>query len=653
MAKAGYVKERAINLVADRSRRPRRARVGRRRFYGIAVGVLAIGVFIFLAIPTWGLVRHAQAGRAALEEAQTRVSEQKFREANDQLHRALEELQEAQRSLRVLSRVAWLPGFGRQVKATENLLTSGIEASGAVLTLSAEADRISQPFQQEGEVSLAAITPEEKKEILESLSSMEPTIQEARQKARAAVQSLEPIPSGGLIGPLAHAVQQAREKLPLLERGLEQSLPIVRYLPAMLGYPNPRTYLFLLQNTSELRPTGGFIGTYGVVTFKDGEITSFFTDNTYNLDEPAKDFLNVQPPPPLQKYLFAERWFLRDSNWSPDFPTSARNALRFYDLEKQAAQGLDGVIAVTPAFIASLLKVTGPVSVNGLEFSHENLVEVLEYQVQVGFYRQGIPTSERKEIIGILAETLFERLLTTPQSKWDELVTTVVDHVKQKHILAYANDPDEEALIQDVGWGGELRDRPGDFLMIVDANLASLKSDPGVKRSISITLVPDGTSLMANVQITYNNEGYFGWKTTRYRTYSRVYVPLGSELLESQGFLTNDKLHGGKAVGATTEEDLGRTVFVGFTAVEPQEQKTLLLKYRLPQSLAEAFNKGRYQFFIQKQAGADAHRFLLDIALPGPLQSYSPQEGMTEERDHLRYETQLSEDRRVEVSFTP
>ena len=39
------------------------------------------------------------------------------------------------------------------------------------------------------------------------------------------------------------------------------------------------------------------------------------------------------PPEPLKKYLRVPSWYMRDSNWSPDFAVSAMNVEKFYRLE--------------------------------------------------------------------------------------------------------------------------------------------------------------------------------------------------------------------------------------------------------------------------------------------------------------------------------
>ncbi|MFA5318027.1 MAG: DUF4012 domain-containing protein [Patescibacteria group bacterium] len=121
---------------------------------------------------------------------------------------------------------------------------------------------------------------------------------------------------------------------------------IINLLHSLLFEEQEQVYLILLQNNTELRPTGGFIGNYGILKIKEGRITSLYIDDIYNLDKLAEEKLEIIPPEPLRKYFNRERWFLRDINWSPDFSISAHRAWAMYLLEG-GQEKIDGIIAVT------------------------------------------------------------------------------------------------------------------------------------------------------------------------------------------------------------------------------------------------------------------------------------------------------------------
>ncbi len=643
----------SMDFLALRRKRARKRRMIRR------LGILLLVIVVVLGVPSLvyasrirSVYRLGMEGKHDLGNAKAALLAQDFPAASKHLQSASNHLHDAVAAMTRLGGLKVLPILGNQVRAMNGILVVGAQAATAAQSLTELAARVTMPIQKNGHTTFASISVKEKREMLELVSTTEPELQGAKAELDLAVAALETIPRRGLLGPLATLSDELRTQLPAAGKTVEQTIPLVRVLPAMLGYPSARSYLFLLQNNTELRPTGGFIGTYGVLNVKDGDIANFLTDNVYNLDKPAEAYLNIAPPAPLKKYLYADRYFLRDANWSPDFPTAAKNVLHFYDLEKRGHPPIDGVIAVTPTFISSLMQLTGPITIDGLTFTDENLVDMLQEQVEKGFLRQGIPESERKEIIGTLSKVLFDKLLKLPTSKLQDVLKTFEENVREKHLLLYFRDEEEQTRSRDLKWSGELQTTDDDFVMVVDANLASLKSDPGVQRGLSYSVTRDGESLIASLSISYDNQGTFNWKSTRYRTYTRVYVPKGSELLSASGYLTNDKTKGGRETQPTVEEELGKTVLAGFTAIEPKEQKTLTLQYRLPAALAERFKNGTYELHVQKQPGTTAHGLTLDISTQSRLQSYSPQD-CSSESGHLRCTMDLRQDRAFTLQFQP
>ena len=80
----------------------------------------------------------------------------------------------------------------------------------------------------------------------------------------------------------------------------------------------------------------------------------------------------------------------------------------------------------------------------------------------------------------------------------------------------------------------------------------------------------------------------------------RVYVPKGSELLESKG----------SEIKVEAKEDLGKTYFESFITVRPQGKATLELKYKLPFRLGKGSS---YALLIQKQPGTEGHDYTVRV----------------------------------------
>lgn len=592
-------------------------------------------------------------GKEDFVKAQGAIGAQDFSGAGKALGTAYSKFNQAKDDFNKLKRFQFLPVLGSQIKAIDNLLIAGIELSSGFQQLAQIGETIFAPLKRDSSVSLATISPEETRVILQGLSESPPLLREAKVKIDRAVQAIENIPPKGLLGPVRSVTDPLKEQLPTIKKSLDLAIPAAEAIPQIAGYPQEKTYLFLLQNNTEMRPTGGFIGTYGIIKLKDGDITLFQTDNIYNIDNKVKDVLIELPPWPLQKYLNAEKWFLRDSNWSPDFPTTAQKAEWFYHQEGGAEANFDGVIAVTPTFIQSLLGLIGEIKVNGITFTEANFVETLQYQVEKGFYREGLSDAERKEVIGVLASKLMDAILGLPSTRWADLWQTFQKDVTAKHILIYLKDEDLENLVKDQGWGGEIKYVTGDYFLVVDANMASLKSDPGVKRTINYTLTEnDAGELLAKINIHYDNQGAFDWKSTRLRTYTRVYVPKGSELIESQGTMENDRLHGGRPGEVEVIEENNKTRFGAFISIEPQEQGDLTFSYKLPPYVRDLVKNKKYTLYAQKQAGTPAYNLNATLEFKGKIDSFAPIDNSQQDgQNKITFNTDLQEDREFTIIF--
>ena len=126
------------------------------------------------------------------------------------------------------------------------------------------------------------------------------------------------------------------------------------------GRGNAKTYLLLLQNNTELRPGGGFIGNYGLLKFEEGKLKEITVEDVYTADGQLKE--QIESPKQLAQLLTVDNFYLRDSNWSGDFEVNADLARDF--LKKETGADVDGVIAVDLTFVANLLKATGPVKLS-------------------------------------------------------------------------------------------------------------------------------------------------------------------------------------------------------------------------------------------------------------------------------------------------
>lgn len=393
---------------------------------------------------------------------------------------------------------------------------------------------------------------------------------------------------------------------PYFDTSRENLQSLWRHLPSLSGLMGTKRYLVIFQNSMELRPTGGFIGSFGVVTVDKGKIAQFdFYDTTvfdYKGNLPGG---TVKSPWPIKKYLDAPYWGMRDANWSPDFPTSAQKIVKFY--KKQGGKGsFDAVIALTPAVLQHLLEFTGPVKLEGIEgvFTSENVLDKLLYKVEKEFWQKDIPRQQRKDVMARLARKLIAETKHWSPLKWPQLLEVIKESLAQKEIQIFFFDKNLQQKIANLGWAGEVVDNKGDYLFVVDANLGALKSDPYIKRSITYEVdFTENKRPKVHLEITYNHTATkYNWRTTDYKTFVRIYCPKGSWLTDSSGLNSE----------VSFMDELEKTVFGAWVKVPLGKTKTIAFDYLLPQEI----NKDSYQLIIQKQAGIDDLPFEIILKLP-------------------------------------
>ena len=163
-----------------------------------------------------------------------------------------------------------------------------------------------------------------------------------------------------------------------------------------------------------------------------------------------------------------------------------------------------------------------------------------------------------------------------------------------------------------------------------------------------------GGDYVGRTHILYDHKGSFDWKTTRYRTYTRLYTPKGTTFIQASGTLANDlsKNPSASTGGVDIGEELEMTVFGAFTSVEPGEQQELVFEYYLADEIAEAVENGEYSLTVYKQMGASKYELELDLDFGENVQYAIPGEDRSEWGDS-RYllNTYLDQDLSFEVLF--
>lgn len=406
------------------------------------------------------------------------------------------------------------------------------------------------------------------------------------------------------------------ERLPEVKELVAEARKGIQLLPRFIGLDKKQTYLVLLQNNNELRPTGGFIGSFALITFEKGRLLDFEIQDVYWADGQLKG--HVEPPQELKKYLGEANWYLRDSNWSPDFPTSAVRAKWF--LEKETGRVVDGVFGVNLFLVQRLLAAIVELELPDYKekITDSNLFERAQYYSEIGFFPG---STQKQDFLGTLTGALFEKIEKSEGKTQIEIGRAIYQSLKSKDLLVYLNDPSAMEIISEFGWDGGVKNVKcqvssvkcaADYLMIVESNVGVNKANYFVKRELSHEVeVKTNGEVKKVLKIIYQNdspsENFPGGK---YKNYLRILTPQESQL--EKVLVDGQELSGEKI---DVSDIASKTSFGFLIEVPVKERKVVEISYHLGNKI-QLTEKSQYLFLVQKQSGTKEEKFNLRMSVP-------------------------------------
>jgi len=459
--------------------------------------------------------------------------------------------------------------------------------------------------------------------------------------------SLDGVSAGLLlnVAELEQYIQQVEDINTLLLRSPE-------LLTTALGLDEDRNYLVIAQNNDEIRPSGGFIGTYGYFVVRGARVVEYdYRPSTVDSPNPPPDTFAESFDIPAWWFQYQQPVFAAwDGSWHVDFTETALLAASYYNAGRNPRSPVDGVISIDIDGFELLLGALGTVNVPG----YSTPVTQSNFRDLVYDIRSQGGENPHKEFLAAMYRAIFSDWQTSDQQQAQAVLGAVLEALRTKHMMIAFVDEDLNALVDLLGWSGRQMQPGGDYLMMADANLGN-KSDRSVLRDMTYDAViqPDG-SVESRLSLSYE---YFASVASEdpavdpryhgpidYRTLTQVHIAPGSQLIESSGT---------SRVREIIEE--GRTFLVTQFQVSYDSAERLQFNYRTP-PVVESFGEfQRYQLRIQKQAGSQAQPVDVQIALPpgARLISASPELAASYnlETTILDFRLNLETDILIEVIF--
>ncbi len=575
--------------------------------------------------------------------------------AEDAIYSAQEQFQEINQDIWFLNQTLSAPGVGSELPvigakaiAIGNELSLAIEQALSALKNSEEI--YDQFLRGSNYPSLQnkSLT-EDLKQRLEKLNQSARHISQAHQL----FQEINPEQAPEKYRDTLISAREKVERLNQLVTSFTEHAPAILKL---LGDRYPHRYLILLQNNSEARPTGGFIGSFIIADTNDGYLTKLDFRDVYDADGQ----LHEEIPAPEEIAQLTDNWRLRDSNYSPDFAISAQKAAWF--LEKSKGPGVDTIIAINQSIIKDLLEITGPIQLEDFDqpVTAENYHIILTYLVESKWAGATTP----KDVIKNLIPRIQEKLLT--RDNLPKLLDLGLKQAKRKEILAYSKDSQIQEFFQKVGISGQVHQsaKNEDYLSVSVVSIGGNKSDRYIKQRIfHHTYFQNDGSIINELTLsrthTFSPDLERQWKKTlasfgfeepsqdvihimgkgENKSAIKVYVPAGSELVDVIGLNRED-------VAVRDDQELNKTYFYYQQNVFPQNESTVTLRYRLPFKF-DSWPSDTYRLIVQKQPGfISTVDFEKKIILNSPLEQYRIYpEGWEEKDGTITHRTNLLYDR--------
>lgn len=472
------------------------SRVGRRRTRRAVVavaGVCVLGTVVFglSVLLAWNKANHgvqqAKDGLSAVAESRSGAAVGLFDEAEASLHSA--------------SGIAgaWWAAPARLVPvvAQQSLALATVTGEGAALARSAGAAARGadvQSFKYEsGQIDLARMQAAQ-----EPLDTVVVQLEQASG-------ALGRVSSPWLVAPVAERLDRFSTEV---DRALDQSRIAslgMHQAPGLFGGEGTRHYFVLFTQPAEARGLGGFVGSWALLTASGGRVELTKSGRAKDInDTPGRAGRSLTGPTEyLDRYgRFRPAYYFQDVTFSPDFASVAQVVRELYP--QAGGVPIDGVLAVDPEGMASLLKITGPVSLpeHGVRLSAETAAKFLMQDQYIQFADRD-RREAREDLLEEAGRVTFDKLvkgsLPSPKRVGDILGPAVAG----RHLMFQSFRAQEQRLFSQLGAGGTI-DPAGqdDYVSLVTQNKGNNKIDVFMHRSVDYHVTYDPVTGKADATAT-------------------------------------------------------------------------------------------------------------------------------------------------------
>jgi hypothetical protein len=495
----------------------------------------------------------------------------------------------------------WTPLVRVQLRGIEAYVGAGRELTAAAQRLTDALDGLLHPTDPEASLETT----------LEPLRNFDATLRDGLDSLSRAVERVKALDGYRLLGPIDGARRELGRRLPKAQQKAIDAEQGVSALLTFIGGDGPRRYLVMAQNPDEVRPTGGYLGSYGVLEADGAKVHLGRFEDSFNWTSTHPDAVipNAQAATPFRILESGSDQRLSNVNSSVDWPADAQLAQRLWVQGGEAP--VDGVLLITPDMLVRVLRVLGPVQVPEFNetVSSQNILERLDFYTHLQAATDQ-PPGGRKEFLSALAEPVMHAVLHAPSDKWVDLGEQLVAAGDARETMAWSGDAKVENVLTQHAWDGQLPPVAGDFFFNADFEYVA-KNGRGLQRTFDhvVRVQPDGSATVETT-ITLTNtlpEDLKGKLNIGATIYTALYGPVGATLdpAADKPFVTDE------------DPVAGHPAFGYVLRAPPLQATSMKVVWRVPELLTKGDDgTWRYALHWRHVAANSADRLHLDVRLP-------------------------------------
>lgn len=427
---------------------------------------------------------------------------------------------------------------------------------------------------------------------LRPIIEAQPKLKEANEELQKQVDKYNSLPKPK-ISEIQSAYIQGEDRLNALATKVDNLSSTFEMLPGFLGSGQSQTYAVMAMTTSEMRSSGGLIGSVGEMTTDNGIIRiGNFQSNTDYLSYGSANHSADMDRVFSQDGPLHMSFDVRDLAVFPNTEDTAKAMQSIWMRTPWGAdKPLDGIVLVDPVFVQQLVKIGGDTALpTGQVLTGNNTAEYLLNTV----YKE-YPGNEQATdtIFGLVAAQVINNMFKNISlGKLAQIGDVMKEMASKRHFSMYVFDENLEKTVQQAGFTASVpndRNRPAVGIYLTEQNPSKLGWY--IKRNALVTAsnCDDNGSTTYHVEYTLRNslQAEEAKQLSDFMAGAENHGVSIEKILfypPQNGVINNLAISGGSSTGIVEDSIDGKEAFRTTVNILPQQQVVFTFDVTVPQA---------------------------------------------------------------------